>query len=102
MPKSIFSKSKQKEMAFGRIEQLFQEAQQIFSENKALANRYVSLARKIAMKVKLKIPLKCKREFCKHCYSYLRPGINSRVRTNRGKVTISCFECKKFTRILVK
>ena len=89
-------------MALGRIEQLFQEAQQIFSEDKALANRYVSLARKIAMKVKLKIPLKCKRKFCKHCYSYLRPGINSRVRTNRGKVTISCFECKKFTRILVK
>src|SRR3989338_6013165 len=102
MSKPLLPKHKQKEIALERINILFEEAEKAFSKNKALANRYVSLARKIAMKVKLKIPLKCKRKFCKHCYSYLRPGINSRVRTNRGKVTISCFECKKFTRILVK
>ena len=102
MSKPALSKQQQKLIALERMEQLFQEAEQAFSVNKALANRYISLARKISMKTKAKIPLKYKRRFCKHCYSYLRPGVNSRIRTGQGKVIISCFECKKFTRIPLK
>ena len=102
MSKPVIPKQKQQKIALDRIEHLFEEAQQTFSQNKALANRYVSLARKIAMKVKVKIPLKYKRRYCKHCYKYLQPGVNGRVRTSNGKVVISCFECKKFTRIPLK
>jgi len=99
MSKPLLPKYKQKEIALERIHILFNEAEKTFSKNKTLANRYVSLARKIAMKVKLKIPLKLKRKFCKHCYKFLMPGVNSRIRTRNGKVVISCFECKKFMRI---
>ena len=99
MVKAIISKKKQKEVAKESISQLFSQAETVFSKNKALANRYVSLARKIAMKVKLKIPLVLKRRYCKHCYKYLQVGVNARVRTRGGKVIISCLECKKFTRI---
>src|SRR3989338_3564435 len=102
MSKPLLPKHKQKEIALERINILFEEAEKAFSKNKALADRYVSLARKIAMKVKLKIPLKLKRKFCKHCYKFLMPGVNSRVRTRTGKVVISCFECKKFMRIPIK
>ena len=102
MAKPLIPKTKQKEIAKERIKILFEQADDVFAKNKPLANRYVTLARKIAMKVKLKIPKELKRKFCKHCYKYLKNGVNSRVRTRGGKVIISCFECKKFTRIPVR
>ncbi len=99
MSKPLFNKSEQKKIAEERIKILFQQAQENFSKNKSLANRYVTLARKIAMKVKVRIPLELKRRYCKHCYKYLMPGVNARIRTRIGKVVISCLECKKFMRI---
>ena len=94
MSKPLISKSKQKDIAQERIKTLFQEAQKIFSQNPALAHRYVTLARNIAIELK--------RRFCKHCYKYLQPGVNARVRVSNGKVIISCFECKKFMRIPIR
>tara|TARA_Y100000310_G_C20031161_1_gene511862 strand:+ start:111 stop:422 length:312 start_codon:yes stop_codon:yes gene_type:complete len=102
MSKPAISKLKQKQIAKERIQILFREAEKAFSKNKSLANRYVTLARKIAMKVRVRIPTHLKRRFCKHCYKYLMPGANSRTRTRASKVTISCFECKKFMRIPIK
>ena len=102
MAKPVIPKSKQKEIAKERVKILFQQAEEVFSKNKSLANRYVTLARKISMKEKIRIPLELKRKFCKHCYKFMMPGVNSRVRTRDGKVIISCLECKKFTRILTK
>ena len=88
-----------KQIARVRIKKLFDEADKAFKKNKKLSNRYVEIARKIAMKINLRMPNKYKRQFCKHCYKYLKNGVNSRVRTNKGKVVIYCFECKKYTRI---
>jgi len=102
MSKPAFNKSQQQDIAKERIKILFEEAEKTFSKNKNLANRYVTLARKIAMKTKTKIPPELKRKFCKHCYSYLQPGINSRTRTRNGKVIISCLDCKNFMRIELK
>ena len=97
MSKPVISKKEQKEIAKERIKTLFKQAE----NNHSMANRYVTLARKLAMKVKIRIPKEFKRRFCKHCYKYLTKD-NSRVRTNNGKVIISCFECKKFMRIPIK
>ena len=102
MAKPVIPKSKQKEIAKERVKILFQQAEEVFSKDKALAHRYVTLARKIAMKVKIRIPIELKRKYCKHCYKFLMPGVNSRIRTRDGKVIISCLECKKFTRIPIK
>ncbi|PIN76518.1 ribonuclease P [Candidatus Woesearchaeota archaeon CG10_big_fil_rev_8_21_14_0_10_36_11] len=102
MPKPRIDKKKQKEIAKERISILFEQAATRFPTHKALANRYVTLARKIAMKIKVRIPHKYKRRYCKHCYKYLQPGVNARVRTRGGKVIISCYECKKFMRIPIK
>lgn len=102
MSKPLLSKPKQKEIALQRIKILFQQAELTFSKNKALANRYISLARTIAMKVHAKIPRELKRKVCKHCYKYLKPGVNARIRTRGGKVIISCLECKRFMRIPIR
>ena len=87
-----------KRIATQRIRELFNQADAVFSSNPALANRYVQLARKIAMRFKIRLAKKYKRKFCKHCYTYLA-GANSRIRIQNRKVVIFCVSCKKFTRI---
>ncbi len=85
-----------------RIRKLFSEADEIFPKNPKLADRYVELARKIGMKINLRLPKRLKRKFCKHCYYYLKPGVNSRVRIHKHRVIIYCLNCKKYTRIPIK
>lgn len=82
-----------------RIETLFKEAKDIYKSDKSSANRYVELARKIGMKYKVNIPSNFKRKFCKHCYIYLVPGDNCRVRTVRGNVVYYCLDCKNYMKI---
>jgi ribonuclease P protein subunit RPR2 len=89
---------KHREIALERINILFKEAREMFKKDPALSNRYVHIARKIAMKYKVKIPSELKKRFCKHCYSYLVPGKNARVRVQRGKVVYYCMNCKRFMR----
>ncbi len=89
----------QVKIAKERIKGLFDLAKTI--KNQELANRYIEIARKIAMKFKIKIS-EYKRNFCKHCYALLIPGKNSRVRLYRKKLIYTCFECKKYTRYIFK
>ncbi|HLC63333.1 MAG TPA: ribonuclease P [Candidatus Nanoarchaeia archaeon] len=96
------SKSQLKDLALKRVKDLFSEAEIIFPKNKELANRYIQIARKTAMKVNLKLPRNLKRKFCKHCYSYLVPGKTSRTRIHKSRVTIYCFTCKKYMRFMIK
>ncbi len=62
---------KDKNLAKERIEELFQHADQVFP-NQKLANRYVSLARKIAMKFKTRIHKSRVIIYCNHCKKYIR------------------------------
>ncbi len=99
MGKKFSSKSRKvKAMAKEHVIELFDAARKEFSKDKKLANEYVRKARRIAMKYKLRMPRSLKRRFCKHCYSYLVPGKNLRVRTHEGHVVYYCLECKKFMR----
>ncbi len=95
------NKTKEKKIVRERIEILFSEAAKIFSKNKERSNRYVHIARKLAMKVNLSMPKIFKRQYCKFCYSYLRPGVNSTVRIRDGKIIIYCKECKKYSRTIL-
>ncbi len=93
--------SDQINIAKERIDNLFLQAEEIYGEDPALSDRYVELARTIAMKFKVRLTPH-KKKFCKHCYKYLRQGVNCRVRTLNGKVVYSCFSCKKFMRFPYK
>lgn len=103
MKRKYKAKSENKrEIVRERIEILFEQAKEKFPKNPNLSNRYVKLARELAMKVKISIPPELKRKFCKHCYKYLVPSKNLRVRTRNKKVIYYCLECKKYTRIPYK
>jgi len=93
--------NEQKSISKERIKKLFSQADKVSKKNTSLANRYVTLARKIAMKTKVKIPTELKRKFCKHCYKYFSPK-NSRTRIHKHTAIIYCENCRKYTRIPLK
>ena len=90
------------QIAKHRIKKLFSEADKIFPKSPKLADRYIEMARKIAMKLNIPFLKSQKRKFCKHCYSYLKPGTNSRIRIHKSRIITYCKICKKYTRIPLK
>jgi|SRR3989344_1444091 len=91
-----------KDEALEKIRILFNEAREQFNKNPSLSDRYIYLARKIAMRFNIRMPRELKRRFCKHCYSYLVPNKNCRVRIHKSRVVYYCFNCKKFMRFMLK
>ena len=87
-----------KKIARERIEVLFEKAKNTFSTYPERSNRYVDLARRIAMRQRIRIDNEFRRRFCHHCYTYLVPGSNMRVRVHRSMVVITCLVCNKKTR----
>lgn len=98
MGKHHISKKSLQKIAKQRIADLFEQAKLSFKKNPALSDRNVHLARKIAMKHRLSIPLQFKRAFCKKCYKYLVPGENSRIRLYKKRIITFCQSCRNFTR----
>ncbi|AJF62952.1 MAG: Ribonuclease P protein component 4 [archaeon GW2011_AR20] len=94
------NKSKLKKEVLSTVNNLFKLAEVVSRDNPKLANKYINLARKNAMKVNLKLPRNLKRKFCKHCYSYLVPGKNCRVRMHKSRIIYYCFNCKKYMRFV--
>lgn len=96
------SKPHLRKLALERITILFNEADAVFTRDPDLANTYVRMVRRIAMKVNLRIPRSLKRKFCKHCYTYLKPGKNCRVRIRNKMVVYTCFNCNNYMRFLIR
>lgn len=91
------SKKEQKKIALEHVKKLFLDAK----KNPSMGDRYVAMARKIAMKFNLRLPRELKRKFCKHCYSYFKSG-NYRVRTRKKMVVYYCLKCKKYMRFKIE
>jgi ribonuclease P protein subunit RPR2 len=66
----------------------------------SLADRYIELAQKIGMKYQVTLDSELKRRICQECGSYLKPGINCKVRINSKNSTINyhCSECGEVNR----
>ena len=85
-----------KEMARERIEILLNHAQRAFPSDRALAKRYVELARRVGMKAGVRLTREQKLRICKGCGGLLVPGVNCRVRTRSEfgtTVLITCLDC---------
>jgi ribonuclease P protein subunit RPR2 len=92
-------------IALQRIHTLFHLAEEKIREEPELAQRYCEIARKIAMRTKLRLPTEYKRMVCRYCKSFIYPGVNCRVRIQKKRephVTIKCLVCGKHTRISLK
>ncbi|QEE17368.1 ribonuclease P protein component 4 [Promethearchaeum syntrophicum] len=94
-------------LARGRIEELLELAKKTHAEDPKLANRYVTLARNIAMGTKVAIPAILKRYICHNCKQLLVPGRNMRFRINNKVhygtyVSVTCLTCGQISRYIVK
>lgn len=87
-----------------RIRRLFEVADRRITEEREdaqeLADRYVELARSIGMSYNVSIPGELRKRFCHECGSFLKPGVNCRVRINSKKSSINyrCGECGEVNR----
>jgi len=94
-----------KQIALQRVHMLFRLAREVIREDPELAQRYVKIARKIAMGTKLRLPREYRRLVCRHCKSFILPGINCRVRIQSRRephVVITCSNCGKHSRMPLK
>ena len=84
-----------------RIVGLLELADKTIKEDVEMAQKYALQARKLQMRTRTKFPSEWKKRFCKHCKTFLYPGINSRTRLSSTNkiVSIKCFNCKNYTRI---
>ncbi|MBU0665852.1 MAG: ribonuclease P protein component 4 [Nanoarchaeota archaeon] len=89
-------------IAKDRINHLFSRADIIFNSDESLSDRYVFIARRIAMKFKVKLGSVFKRKFCHNCYKYFRPGVNCSVRLHDKRLVYRCFNCKHIMRFPYK
>lgn len=85
-----------------KIAQLFDEADALFTKGqKEIAKRRVKAARRLAMKVQLRIP-QYKDHFCRDCNNYQKIGQNVTIRIRDGIRIKTCKECGKIRRRRVK
>lgn len=103
MPKKYYKKSiKQQQIAKERINWLFNQAKEVFKEDGKLSDKYVKVARRIAMKYKIRLPSQLKKSFCKNCHKYLVPSVNCRIRLHKHRLIYYCFSCRHYMRHPVK
>jgi len=92
------NKDLSKKIAEERISRLFELAEQNFHDRPERTHRYVALARLISMRYRVRLIRDEKRRICKHCYQYLVPGNNCRIRLKGRAVLTTCFSCGKQSR----
>lgn len=83
-----------KELARERIEILVASA--LREKDESLAIKQAMLAKKIAMRHRVRFPYSIRQLFCKKCKAFIVPGKTSRVRIGRANmkaVRVTCTKC---------
>ena len=94
-----------KQIALKRIHVLFGLAKEVIREDPELAQRYVQIARRIAMRTQLRFPKEYRRLICRKCKSFILPGVNCRIRIQQRRephMVITCLNCGGHSRIPIK
>lgn len=90
-------RSKADQDTLNEINKLFSLAE----KNKSYAKRYITLARTIAKRHNVRLPLELRRKFCHKCNSLL-DAKNKKVRISHSKISIKCLVCGYVSRIKIK
>ncbi|HET9807971.1 MAG TPA: RNase P subunit [Nitrososphaeraceae archaeon] len=91
-------------LAQERILILIKSACQKIDDDYELANSQAQLAKKIAKRLRLKLPYNIRQLYCKKCKRFIVPGSNCRVRIGRSKIKalrITCLLCNNVYRKLL-
>jgi len=97
MSRRFVGKKDAKDIAEERIDRLFELAEkEARTGNIGRSKRYVSLA--LRMGERHKVRASHKRTYCGKCHSFFVPPKNVRMRTGRGRVSMTCLECGNIMR----
>ncbi len=103
MPKKHYQKShKIQRIAKERIKLMFELAKDNFKKDSRISDKYIKMARRIAMKHKIRLPSSLKKRFCKNCHKYLVPSFNCRVRIHKHRLIYYCLSCRHYMRHPIK
>jgi ribonuclease P protein subunit RPR2 len=92
MARRYVGKRDAKDIAAERIDRLFELAEEeALKGNQVRARRYVSMA--LRMGERHKVRASHKRTYCPECFTFFVPPRNVRVRTGRGRISMTCLEC---------
>ena len=82
-------------VATERFQILLDQAKSMALTDEKLSRRYVSLARRISSRTKVRIPRESKMYLCKGCGLALVPGHNAKIRLHAHTtgIVISCLSC---------
>ncbi len=103
--KGVSAMNSTKRIALQRVHTLFGLAKEVIREDPELAQRYIQIARRIAMRTQLKLPKEYRRLICRKCKSFILPGVNCRIRIQHRRephMVITCLNCGGHTRIPLK
>ncbi|HKR57411.1 MAG TPA: RNase P subunit [Candidatus Nitrosopolaris sp.] len=85
-----------KGIARERIDILISHALRQARENENIASDQARMAKKIAMRLRVRMHYEIRQLFCKSCKRFVIPGRDSRVRigrTNTKCIRITCLKC---------
>lgn len=94
--------SANRRVALQRVHRLFQLARVMIHEDEELAQRYVAIARRVAMASRVRIPREYGRHLCRGCKKLILPGVNCHVRVQPRREThlvVTCGHCGAHLRI---
>ncbi len=97
--------SSTKQIALRRVHTLFSLAKEVIREDPEQAQRYIQIARRIAMRTRLSLPKEYRLLICKKCKTFILPGVNCRIRIQQRRephMVITCLNCGGHSRIPLK
>ena len=103
MRKQQIAKEIAKERIYILIANALHELKEEDEDN--LANAYARLVKKIAMRLRLRLPYEIRQLYCKKCKYFIIPGRNSRIRIGRYRIKgirITCLRCGYVYRKIIK
>lgn len=92
----------EKDITLKRVQTLLDLARTTFDMDPSLSQRYVYLARRIAMASRTHLPKEFRFRICRHCKHYVIPGFAFRVRIKKRRyphIVVTCPNCGKHMRM---
>ena len=95
-PRGVKRRASAKADAAEAAKSLMGHAVRMSASDLALAKRQAGLARKVMLRYNVRLDYSLRRFICHGCKKLIVPGVNARVRLNRGRppiIRITCLEC---------
>lgn len=93
-----FNKNQAKKVAKEHMDNLEEQIELKRFSDQTLVMRYFTMLKRLSRKFRLPVSRTIKRQYCKHCHTFLTPGVNCRVRLRNGVRVVYCHSCKGFSR----